>query len=249
MGANRGTIMRLGASVGAGCAKLHDAMMRDLHVNRIELDEAWSYVAKKQRMVKPEDGANVGDQYVFIALADSAKAIVSYRVGKRNGENTRAFLADLRDRVLGAPEISSGAFSAYPDAVERAFGNDCRFGTIEKHYATDPGLEAARRYSPAVVVAVSRQRVVGFPRHIATSYVERQNLTLRMGQKRFARLSNGFSKKLENHAAAVSLYVAHYNLCRVHQALADHARNGLGRDRPYLDDWRVVGRGARWHAT
>ena len=132
----------------------------------------------------------------FIALADSAKAIVSYRVGKRNGENTRAFLADLRDRVLGAPEISSDAFSAYPDAVERAFGNDCRFGTIEKHYATDPGLEAARRYSPAVVVAVSRQRVVGFPRHIATSYVERQNLTLRMGQKRFARLSNGFSKKL-----------------------------------------------------
>jgi len=193
--------------------------MRDLRVNRIELDEAWSYVAKKQRRVKKEDGPNIGDQYVFLALADSAKAIISYRVGKRTAEVTRSFVADLRERVLGAPEISADAFQAYPVAVDLAFGLDCTFGTIEKHYRVEPAIEAARRYSPGVVIGVTRQNVVGRPRRISTSYIERQNLTLRMQQRRFTRLTNGFSKKLENHEAAVALYVAHYNLCRVHETL------------------------------
>jgi IS1 family transposase len=121
--------------------------------------------------------------------------------------------------VLGAPEISSDAFPAYPDAVEQAFGIECTFGTIEKHYAVEAAVEAARRYSPASVVAVSKTRVIGRPSHISTSYIERQNLTLRMQQRRFARLTNAFSKKLENHAAAVALYVAHYNFCRVHETL------------------------------
>ena len=220
-GVHRDTIMRLGVRVGEGCARLHDAMMRDLQVPRIELDEIWAYVGRKQERVKPEDGANIGDQYTFIALAGAAKAIVSYRTGKRTAYNTRAFVMDLRQRVLGAPEISSDAFQPYPVAVELAFGIDCDYGMIEKKYAVGDarGVEAARRYSPAQVVAVQRHDVVGRPKHISTSYVERQNLSLRMGQKRFARLSNGFSKKLENHAAAVSLYVAHYNLCRVHEAL------------------------------
>jgi hypothetical protein len=131
-GIHRDTIMRLGVRVGDGCATLHDAMMRGLHVGRIELDEAWSFVAKKQRHLKQTDPADFGDQYVFLALAGAGKAIISWRVGKRNGENTRAFLADLRGRVLGAPEISSDAFQAYPDAVEQAFGIDCSFGTIER---------------------------------------------------------------------------------------------------------------------
>jgi IS1 family transposase len=218
-GIHRDTIMRLGARVGTGCAALHNRMMRDLQVCRIELDEAWSFVAKKQARVTPEDGRDVGDQYVYIALADSAKAIISYRVGKRNAENTRAFVADLRERVIGAPEISSDAYNQYPVAVEMAFGIDVSYGTVEKHYAADRAVEAARRYSPAQVVGVTREEVFGRPRHISTSYVERQNLSLRMGQKRFSRLSNGFSKKLDNHVAAVSLYVAHYNLCRVHEAL------------------------------
>jgi IS1 family transposase len=218
-GVNRGTILNLGVRVGDGCAKLHDAMMRGLHVSRLELDEAWSFIAKKQRHLKPTDPADFGDQYVFLALAGAGKAIVSWRVGKRNGENCRAFLADLRARVLGAPEISSDAFPAYPDAVEQAFGIECTFGTIEKHYAVEAAVEAARRYSPAAVVAVSRTRVVGRPSHISTSYIERQNLTLRMQQRRFTRLTNAFSKKLDNHVAAVALYVAHYNFCRVHETL------------------------------
>lgn len=216
---HRDTIMRLGVRVGQGCAALHDAEMHGLRVGRIELDEAWSYVGKKQGKWTPEDGPDAGDQYVFIALAGAAKAIVGYRIGKRTADHTRAFLADLRERVLGSPEISSDAFQAYPVAVDMAFGIDCTFGTIEKNYDAPVAVEAARRYSPANVVSVTRRAVVGRPANISTSYVERQNLSLRMSQRRFTRLTNAFSKKLENHKAAVALYVAHYNFCRVHEAL------------------------------
>jgi IS1 family transposase len=220
-GVNRGTLLSLGVRIGQGCAALHDRLMRDLNVSRIELDEAWSFVAKKQARLTPEDGTDKGDQYVFVAIAGAAKAILSYRVGKRNQEHTSAFVADLRARVLGAPEISSDGWTCYPGAIEDAFGIDVTYGQIEKHYGVQAGVvvEAARRYSPAQVVGVSKRRVVGRPRHISTSYVERQNLTLRMQQRRFTRLTNAFSKKLENHTAAVALYAAAFNFCRVHETL------------------------------
>lgn len=216
---HRDTIMRLGVRVGLGCADLHDDLMHGLQVPRIELDEAWSFVGKKQKQVTRDDSAEKGDQYVFIALAGAAKAIISYRVGKRTAENTRAFVMDVRHRVLGAPEISSDGFNAYPPAVDLAFGIDCDFGTVEKHYSAPQAVEASRRYSPAEVVSITTRTVVGRPTHISTSYIERQNLSLRMAQRRFTRLTNAFSKKLENHCAAVALYAAHYNLCRVHEAL------------------------------
>lgn len=218
-GVNRGTILSLGVRVGEGCAKLHGRLMRDLHVNRCELDEIWAYVGKKQKNVTEQDGDMIGDQYTFIALADTAKAIITYRTGKRNRENTELFINDLRRRVVGSPEISADGFPAYPWAVSVAFGEECKFGVIEKHYAVNGSPEAARRYSPGHVVGVSKNAVFGKPRHISTSYVERQNLTLRMQQRRFTRLTNGFSKNYLNHCAAVALYVAHYNLCRVHEAL------------------------------
>jgi hypothetical protein len=116
-GIHRDTIMRLGVCVGFGCTALHDALMRDLQVARIELDETWSYVGKKQKQLRPDDSSDKGDQYVFLALAGAAKAILSYHVGKRSAENTRAFVTDLRERVLGAPEISSDAFNQYPNAM------------------------------------------------------------------------------------------------------------------------------------
>jgi IS1 family transposase len=217
-GVNRGTILSLGVRVGQGCAALHNRLMRDLNVSRIELDELWSFCSKKQARLTPEDGTDKGDQYVFLAIAGAAKAILSYRVGKRNQEHTSAFVADLR--ALGAPEISSDGWNCYPGAIEDAFGIDVTYGQIQKHYGVQAGVvEAARRYSPAQVVGVSKLRVVGHPRHISTSYVERQNLTLRMQQRRFTRLTNAFSKKIENHEAAVALYVAHFNFCRVHETL------------------------------
>lgn len=140
---------------------------------------------------------------------------------KRDSENTDLFVQDLRQRVIGAPEISTDGFHPYKNAIRDAFNGRASHGVIVKTYSvTNLAVkDAARRYSPAEVVAVSREVESGTPSYISTSYVERQNLTLRMTQKRFARLTNGFSKKLTHHAAAVSLYVTHYNLCRVHEAL------------------------------
>lgn len=220
-GIHRDTIMRLGARVGRGCAELHDRMMVGVRAGRLELDEIWGYVGKKQKRVARHEIAHKGDQYTFIGMSSSAKAIISYHTGKRDSENTDLFIQDLRQRVIGAPEISTDGFLPYQNAIRDAFNGRASHGVIVKTYSvTNLAVkDAARRYSPAEVVAVSRDVVSGVPVHISTSYVERQNLTLRMTQKRFARLTNGFSKKLTHHAAAVSLYVTHYNLCRVHEAL------------------------------
>jgi IS1 family transposase len=151
-------------------------------------------------------------------------------VGKRDSDNTLEFLHDLRARVIGAPEISTDGFHPYRNAIRDAFGSRAAHGVITKTYSVTNLVtpEAARRYSPAQVVAVAREAVNGVPAEISTSYVERQNLSLRMGQRRFTRLTNGFSKKLAHHEAAVSLYVAHYNLCRVHEALRTTPAVALG---------------------
>jgi IS1 family transposase len=229
-GIHRDTIMRLGERVGRGCAELHDRMMVGVRAGRLELDEIWGYVGKKQKRVQRHEISHKGDQYTFIGMSASAKAIISYRTGKRDSENTDLFIQDLRERVIGAPEISTDGFLPYQNAIRDAFNGRASHGVIVKTYSvTNLAVkDAARRYSPAEVVSVSREVVSGIPAHISTSYVERQNLTLRMTQKRFARLTNGFSKKLTNHAAAVSLYVTHYNLCRVHEALRTTPGVALG---------------------
>ncbi len=184
-GIHRDTIMRLGVRVGDGCAELHDRLMQFVQVNRLELDELWSYVGKKQKRVTPTDPADLGDQYVFIGIDANLKAIISYRVGKRDGDNANAFLADLRRRIVNRPEISSDGFSPYLEAVERAFGADCSYGQVIKQYHGEPAIDTARRYSPGVVVGVRRHRLIGAQRRVCTSYVERQNLTVRMQQRRF----------------------------------------------------------------
>ena len=227
-GIHRDTIMRLGARVGRGCAELHDRMFVGLRVGRLELDELWSYVGKKQRNAQRHE-TEKGDQWTYIALASSSRAIVSYRTGKRDSANTQEFMADLRERVLGTPEISSDGFKPYLPAVRSEFAGSAH-GVIEKTFSVTHlnVRQAQHRYSPAAVVAVDRQVAYGMPEQISTSYVERSHLTLRQSCKRFVRLGTGFSKKLENHAAAVSLYVAHYNLCRVHESLRQTPAMALG---------------------
>lgn len=184
------------------------------------MDELWAFVGKKQRHLKRTDSPEKGDQYTFVALASSSRAIIGYQTGKRNTDTTDLFTQDLRERVIGSPEISTDGFRPYQNAVRDAFQNSAH-GVINKtfsvvHLNVD---QAHHRYSPASVIAVAREAVRGFPAEISTSYVERSNLSIRMATRRFTRLTNGFSKKLENHCAAVSLYVAHYNLCRVHESL------------------------------
>lgn len=231
-GTNRKTVARLALHVGRGCAELHDRMMVGVRTSRVELDELWAFVAKKQARVHKNElaGAAVGDQYTFLALSASTRAIISYFTGKRDSGNTHAFIHDLRQRVIGLPEISTDGFLPYQNAIRAEFGNRVAHGTVNKTYSVThlAVKDAARRYSPAQVVAVDYDVVSGVPAEISTSYVERSNLTLRMSCKRFARLGNGFSKRLKNHCAAVSLYVAHYNLCRVHEALRTTPAMALG---------------------
>ncbi len=222
---DRKTVARLALQVGKGCAELHDRRMIGLRIARLELDEVWSFVAKKQKRVKRHEAFAKGDQYVYTALAGTQKAIVSYRIGKRDGANTDDFVQDIRQRVIGSPEISTDGWHPYKLSIRDAFRNSAHGVIIKTISVVDLRQAAAHRYSPAEVVAVAREAVQGVPAEISTSYVERSNLTLRMESRRFTRLTNGFSKKLECHAAAVSLYVAHYNWCRVHETLTPDAKH------------------------
>jgi IS1 family transposase len=228
---HRDSVMRLGVRVGEGCVLLHDRMMRDLQVNLIELDEQWDFIGKKQKRVRQGDSDEMGDVWLFVALAATQKAVLSYRVGKRKAENTEALAMDLRARVLNRPQITSDGYAPYIGAVEAAFGVDVDFVQLTKKYVGDSTLQdAAHRYSPGHVTGVDKVVIRGLPdrEKISTSYVERFNLSSRMQMRRFTRLTNGFSKKLENHRAAIALWVALYNLCRVHETLRYTPAMALG---------------------
>lgn len=219
-GVHRDTICKLLVRVGNGCASLLDETMRDLDCSRIEVDELWSFVEKKQRHVKETDDASrVGDTWTYVAIDPETKLIPSFMTGKRDADTTRAFIADLASRLRNRVQISSDGLGSYIAAIDASFGGAVDYAQIVKSYeaeATGPG-----RYSPPKVSSIEKTPIFGAPveRLVCTSYVERQNLTVRMGIRRFTRLTNGFSKKIENHAAAVALHFAHYNLVRVHRSL------------------------------
>jgi IS1 family transposase len=219
-GAHRDTILRLMVRVATGCERLMDATMRNLTCRRIQVDEIWGYVAKKQRHVTPlDDPRSVGDFWTFVALDADSKLVPAFRVGKRDAPTARAFVADLASRLSNRVQLSSDSLSAYVDAVDRAFGLDVDYGQIVKYYEAEP--IGAGRYSPPRCVGAELKSITGSPdpEHISTSYVERQNLTMRMNLRRLTRLTNAFSKKAENLKAAVALHFAYYNFVRIHKTL------------------------------
>lgn len=217
---HRDTICRLLVEVGEGCQRIMDEKMRDLPCNLVQVDEIWSYVGKKQARLKPgEDRTRLGDQWTFVALDTDTKLVPTYRVGKRTRAEATAFMTDLSERLANRVQISSDALNSYVDAVERAFGDDVDYGQAVKFYDAEP--IGPGRYAPPRVVSQTKHVVAGNPEQarISTSLVERQNLTMRMSMRRFTRLTNAFSKKVENLRAAVSLHFAHYNFVRLHKTL------------------------------
>lgn len=219
-GVHRDTIMHLGVRVGEACAKIMDERMRDIPSYEIQVDEIWGFIGKKKRHIRyGEETQWVGDVWTFIAIDRDTKLIPSYFVGRRDMAHAQLFLNDLQGRLRRRVQLSSDGLNSYTDTVERAFGRDVDYGQIVKTYSVSHlgnFKEAARRYSPAEVVQTTKTVVIGFPdvRRISTSHVEKQNHTLRMHCRRLTRLTNAFSKKLENFKAAVAMNFCYYNFCK-----------------------------------
>jgi IS1 family transposase len=216
------TVAKLLIDAGKACATFHDEKVRNLKTRRCQVDEIWSFTAAKQKnvaaMKKPVEGA--GDTWTWTALDADSKLIVTWLVGGRDGDYAIAFMDDLRDRLANRVQLTSDGHKAYLEAVEGAFGGDIDYAMLIKLYgATSDGAKG--RYSPAECTGARKKPIEGRPdpKHISTSYAERQNLTMRMQMRRFTRLTNAFSKKFENHIHMVALYTVWYNYVKQHKSL------------------------------
>jgi IS1 family transposase len=217
------TVTKLLEDAGETCMALHDELVRDVASKRLQIDEIWSYCYAKAKNVAAAKKApeEAGDVWTWTALDADTKLMVSYFVGDRGGESAMILADDLRQRVTTErPQITTDGHAAYVSAIDEAFGGQAHYATIEKQYATDPTAPRGR-YSPAVCTGVKKHLVSGRPSiaHVSTSYVERSNLSIRMQNRRFTRLTNAFSKKFQNHVHALALYFAFYNFVRIHKTL------------------------------
>jgi IS1 family transposase len=221
-GVHRDTIMRLVTKTGEQAHKFLDRRIRGLSVKRVQADEIWTYVFKKQARIVQDNSSEFGDQYVFVGLDADTKLVISHLVGKRDASSTYYFMRDLESRIRSRIQLTTDGFKPYLKAVEDTFGGNVDYAQLVKVYGEVPeGMSSRGWYAAAKFVSAYSVTVSGIPKPsaVSTSYVERQNLTMRMQMRRFTRLTNGFSKKLENLKAAVALHFAHYNFCRIHQSL------------------------------
>ena len=220
-GASKNTVAKLLADTGRACAEYQDRALRDLPCKRVQLDEIWSFVYAKAGNLKDAKAApeGAGDAWTWTAICADTKLLISTLVGGRSTEYALHFVDDLRWRLANRVQVTSDGHRPYVIAMDTVFGEDADYAMLHKHYGADP--QAERRYSPAICIGAEKRRVSGDPdpKHISTSFAERQNLTMRMHMRRFTRLTNAFSKKLENHGYAVALHQMFYNFVRIHQTL------------------------------
>jgi IS1 family transposase len=217
------TVTKLLEDAGETCLALHDELVRDVKSQRVQCDEIWSFCYAKAKNVATAKAApdGAGDVWTWTALDADTKLMISYFVGDRSGESAMFLADDLRSRIASDRiQLSTDSHSAYRGAIEEAFGADADYAQIQKIYGTDPAA-ARGRYSPAICTGVRKEVVEGDPdmAHVSTSYVERSNLSIRMQNRRFTRLTNGFSKKFDNHVHMLALYFAFYNFVRIHKTL------------------------------
>jgi IS1 family transposase len=221
-GVAKNTITKLLVDMGTVCSVHQDHLMRDLTCQRIQVDEIWSFVYSKQKNVPADKRDEAGDVWTWVALDADTKLVPTYRVGGRDLQEAQLFMQDVAKRLRHRVQLTTDAYRPYLTAVEGAFDGQVDYAQLVKLYGrTGDDRKPNRRYSPAVCIGAHADRISGDPdpAHISTSHVERQNLTMRMSMRRFTRLTNAFSKKMENLAAAVSLHFAYYNLCRIHHSL------------------------------
>ncbi len=220
---SRNTVDKLLCDAGEACLDYQDKVLRNLPCKRVQVDEIWSFIYAKDKNVEAAVAApnGAGDVWTWVAIDADTKLIPCWHVGNRDTEAATLFIDDLASRLANRVQLTSDGHKPYLQAVENAFGNDIDYAMLVKIYGTDAAAKQEKRYSPARYIGAKCGMVTGNPdrKHISTSYVERQNLTMRMSMRRFTRLSNGFSKKIENHMHAISLHYMYYNFCRIHKSL------------------------------
>ncbi len=219
-GVAKNTIVKLLAEIGTVCAEYHDQTVRNLTCKKVQCDEIWSFCYAKQKNL-PEDKQGVlgfGDVWTWTAIDPDSKLMISWLIGWRDAEWATRFMKDVASRLANRVQLTTDGHNAYLSAVDEAFGCQIDYAMLVKLYGKEGG---EGRYSPAKCVGARKDKVTGKPdeRHISTSFVERQNLTMRMSMRRFTRLTNAFSKKIENLEHSVALHFMHYNFCRIHQSL------------------------------
>jgi IS1 family transposase len=221
-GVSINTVTKLLVEVGQACSIFHYETVKSLNTKRVECDEAWSFVAKKEKNVSnPEKNDGKGDVWTWVGMDSDSKLVIAWLVGERDADTAAYFMEDIARRLNNKVQLTTDGLKAYLEAVEGAFGNNIDYAQLVKIYSMGSEANNERKYSPSPFTGAKKTPITGNPdpKKISTSYIERQNLTLRMGNRRFTRLTNGFSKKLENHCHSIALHFVYYNFCRIHQTL------------------------------